>query len=255
MAIEKTQGISLGVFALGDTSQIATFLTRDFGLIRCVAKGSRSKKNRFGYSLQPIILANIVFYHRPRRELFTLSQSDVCQSYPEIRSDLLKSAYAQVSLELLKKILLPADKNCDVFIPTLRLFDKIQKAQNNPECAFSLVCFLCDLCFQLGFHPCFNSCHICSGKTPKMYLDLSEGKLFCGQCAPKPETKVISCFASEIIQAALISGKLPTGTGEKECLESIHVLLDFLSYHLERSLKLSSVEFLRSITESQCVRG
>ena len=51
MAIVQTEALVVRSYRLGETSLIVSLFTRDFGLMRCVAKGARGPKSRFGASL------------------------------------------------------------------------------------------------------------------------------------------------------------------------------------------------------------
>ena len=62
MAIVQTDALVLRSHRLGETSLIVTLFTRDFGLLRCVAKGARGPKSRFGASLEPGVSIAAVVY-------------------------------------------------------------------------------------------------------------------------------------------------------------------------------------------------
>ena len=49
MALVRSEGIVLKTYALGDTSRIVVVYTRDFGLLKLVAKGARKTPSRFGF--------------------------------------------------------------------------------------------------------------------------------------------------------------------------------------------------------------
>ena len=48
MAIVQTDALVIRSYRLGETSLIVHLFTGEFGLVRCVAKGARGPKSRFG---------------------------------------------------------------------------------------------------------------------------------------------------------------------------------------------------------------
>ena len=77
MAIVQTDALVLRSHRLGETSLIVTLFTRDFGLMRCVAKGARGGKSRFGAALEPGVSIAAVVYRKLTRDLQLLSKADI----------------------------------------------------------------------------------------------------------------------------------------------------------------------------------
>ncbi len=80
MAIVQTEAIVLRSYRLGETSLIVSLFTREFGLMRCVAKGARGPKSRFGASLEPGVRVNAVVYRKLTRDLQLLSKTDIVEA-------------------------------------------------------------------------------------------------------------------------------------------------------------------------------
>src|SRR5438093_12223074 len=104
MAIVTTEGVVLKVHALGDTSRIVTAYTRDFGLIKLVAKGARKSPSRFGFALEPLSRSRFVFYLKPDRELHLLSQADTLDPTGSRLAELARLAHGQAALELIERL-------------------------------------------------------------------------------------------------------------------------------------------------------
>lgn len=73
--IIRTEAIALRSVDYGETSQIVTLYTRRLGTIAVMAKGARGAKSRFGAALQPTAHIQAVFYHKPSREVHSLSEA------------------------------------------------------------------------------------------------------------------------------------------------------------------------------------
>jgi DNA repair protein RecO (recombination protein O) len=87
MAITETEAVIIRTYNLAEADKIVVCLTRNSGLVRAVAKGSRRLKNRFGAALEPFTLVNITYYQKENQELASLSQGEILKSYFNISKD------------------------------------------------------------------------------------------------------------------------------------------------------------------------
>src|SRR5436309_223798 len=84
MAIVQTEALVVRSYRLGETSLIVSLFTRDHGLLRCVAKGARGPKSRFGASLEPGVRVSAVPYRKLTRDLQLLSKTDIAEVLPAL---------------------------------------------------------------------------------------------------------------------------------------------------------------------------
>jgi DNA repair protein RecO (recombination protein O) len=80
MGLFDTEALVLRTYNLAEADKIVVCLTRDAGLIRAVAKGSRKLKNRFGAALEPFTLLNISCFQKEHQELISLRNVEILQS-------------------------------------------------------------------------------------------------------------------------------------------------------------------------------
>ena len=88
MKLVTTDAIVLRSYNLAEADRIVLCLTRSAGLIRCVAKGARRMKSRFGAALEPFTLIRLSFHERENRELMTASNAEILKSYFNLNSRL-----------------------------------------------------------------------------------------------------------------------------------------------------------------------
>jgi DNA repair protein RecO (recombination protein O) len=81
MAITETEALVLKTYNLAEADKIVVCLTRNSGLVRAVAKGSRRIKNRFGAALEPFTLLHIAYYQKENQELVSMRQAEILKSY------------------------------------------------------------------------------------------------------------------------------------------------------------------------------
>lgn len=120
--MEKTIGIVIRCKDYSETSQLVWMFTKDFGKLKVIAKGSRASIKKFKGKLDLFNLCEVVFYKNPRRELHTLSECDVLESFSKIRLDLNRLATATYFAELLDASVGLEDPSREVYSLVLDIF-------------------------------------------------------------------------------------------------------------------------------------
>jgi DNA repair protein RecO (recombination protein O) len=87
MAITETEALVLRTYNLAEADKIVVCLTRNAGLVRGVAKGSRRIKNRFGAALEPFTLLNISYYEKENQELVFMRHVEILKSHFNLSRD------------------------------------------------------------------------------------------------------------------------------------------------------------------------
>ena len=103
MAIVQTDALVLRSYRLGETSLIVHLFTGDHGLLRCVAKGARGPKSRFGAALEPGVRVNAVVYRKLTRDLQLLAKADIVTYWPSLWESPDRFARAGAVLEFLDR--------------------------------------------------------------------------------------------------------------------------------------------------------
>ena len=84
-------------------TSIVVFLTRDKGVLRGVAKGARKFANRFGSSLEPMSVVRAFYYEKERKDLVTVSNCDLLESFFDVQKDLKVSFTLSYFAELIEE--------------------------------------------------------------------------------------------------------------------------------------------------------
>ncbi|OGL41905.1 MAG: DNA repair protein RecO [Candidatus Schekmanbacteria bacterium RIFCSPHIGHO2_02_FULL_38_11] len=87
MGIQRTKAIVLKSLNFAETDKIITLYTQSFGKIGTIAKGARRINSKFGSSLEPGTLLDVIFYEKESSNLSNVSQSSIIDSFREIRDD------------------------------------------------------------------------------------------------------------------------------------------------------------------------
>ncbi|HYN19556.1 MAG TPA: DNA repair protein RecO [Thermoanaerobaculia bacterium] len=104
VGLASAEGIILDVLDLHDKDRIVTFLTRDRGKKKGVAKGARAKHSRFGGQLQPLAKVQVTWFEKEGVELGRISSVELVRPAFHLMQDLegilLGSYLADHMLEL-----------------------------------------------------------------------------------------------------------------------------------------------------------
>jgi len=113
--IERTEGIVIRCRDITETSQLVYFYTRDFGKLKVIVKGSRGRTKRFKSKFDLFSINEILFYHNHKKELHTLKETEMIESFQGIRSSIDKVALASYMAELADRLTPVEDPVSDIY--------------------------------------------------------------------------------------------------------------------------------------------
>src|SRR3954447_2778005 len=85
---EKSLALVIRTTDWSETSRIATLWTRDFGKVRVLAKGGRRLKSNFEIALDLLTVCSMVFLRKSSGGLDLLTEAQVAERFPRLRTDL-----------------------------------------------------------------------------------------------------------------------------------------------------------------------
>lgn len=176
MAHYRDEGIALRAIRLGETDRIVTFLTKENGKVRAVAKGVRRPKNRIGSRVEP--LSHVTMMCWQGRELDTVTQVELLESFRAIRGDLGRMGSAITMLEIVDQVALERHESSQLFtmlLGALRALD-----QHDAPTLLGAFCF--KLLALEGVGPVLDACAICESDGPLVAFDPTTGGLLCQSC-------------------------------------------------------------------------
>lgn len=154
----KATGINLKSMALGESDRLLTILTREFGLIRAVAPGSR-KHNSSLSGRSGLFVVNELLIAKGR-SLDKITQAETQESYPGLNQDLGKLAASQYLAEMTLYQALSEQPQEELFCLLSEHLSRLEKLpKNQPRLA---IAHLCHAVFHLlalaGIAPQVQSC-------------------------------------------------------------------------------------------------
>jgi DNA repair protein RecO (recombination protein O) len=88
VTLTTAEAILLDVQDLHDRDRIVTFLAREHGKKKGVAKGARTRHSRFGGQLQPLAKVHVTWFEKEGRELVRISAVEMDRAARSLQEDL-----------------------------------------------------------------------------------------------------------------------------------------------------------------------
>jgi DNA repair protein RecO (recombination protein O) len=248
MAIVRCEGVVLKTHALRDTSLIVVVYSREYGLLRLVAKGARKSPSRFGFALEPLSRSSFVIYHKADRDLQLVSHADTIEPVGSRLTDLTRLAHAQALLELVDRLVWGEEAHAELYD---LLVASLTSTTRVPSAALPAVtvAFELQLASLLGYRPRLDACVGCAGAvSQRRVFSPARGGLLCDRCAAG-EAGAIVMSADALAGLALLLERPVGEAGDyvelKRSGEILRVVDAFLRHHFNR-FRLRSLEMLRA---------
>lgn len=226
MAAEKALALVVRITDWSETSRIATFWTREFGKVRGLAKGGRRLKSNFEVALDLLNVCSIVLLRKSSGGLDLLTEAQIVERFPGLRTVLPALYAAYYVAELLVDLTQDYDPHPALFdeaLATLRDLGKpvevslstgggcqrgrplAQGEATGPRIArFELV-----LLRELGYSPALESCATCGSPVIDGLLVFSTaaGGLLCPRCqSSQRDRRPLSSDAWRALRTLMESG-------------------------------------------------
>jgi len=184
MGLVETEAIVLRTYRLAEADKIVVCLTEKAGLVRGVAAGARRLKSRFGASLEPFTLVQLVYFEKEGRELVTLKSAEILRSY----FDLARDPEAQSAFDYFGELVLEFSPPSQVDERIYRMVRATTDAlAERRELIKGLTCYFELWMLRLsGFLPGMRRCVDCGRDLQAVEVSkyiTAEGVLRCGHCA------------------------------------------------------------------------
>ena len=111
MSARVSEAFVLQTYPFKEGDLIVSFLTRDLGKLRGVARRARRPKSGFGSSLERLSHIRMSYFQRENRELVTVDSCDLLQSQFSLLSDFRAACALDFFAEVSEQLLPPAEPN------------------------------------------------------------------------------------------------------------------------------------------------
>lgn len=235
MSLYRDEAVVLRTQKLGEADRIVTFLTREHGRVRAVAKGVRKTSSRLGARVEPFMLVDVQFYEG--RSLDIVTQVETIGAYGRpIAGDYARYTSGTAMLETAER-LTETERE-----PSLQLFLLLAGglralAEGTHDPGLVLDAFLLRALAVAGWAPSFIDCARCGADGPHRAFAIGAGGSVCAQCRP-PGSAAPHPQTLELL-AALLSGDWRTADASelRQRREGSGLVAAYLQWHLERQVR------------------
>lgn len=158
MPVYKANAIVLHRFSLGETDRVLTLFTRDAGKLNAVAKGSRRPGSRLSGATELFTDARLLL--AVGKSLDIVSQCEIRESFPGIRSDLALLARATYLCELTDRLTVDREPDPELFDLLLSALYLLQRSKDCPDVIVHA--YEMHALAQRGYEPALTACVKCS---------------------------------------------------------------------------------------------
>ncbi len=243
----KVSAIVLRRHPLGETDKILRLFTRERGKLSVVAKGARRPSSRFAGVTE--VLAYARFVIAPGSSLDVVTQCDIGETFPSLRTNLFRLSCAHYLTELVDRLTEDYHPNKPLFDLLLGGLYLLERGSPEPPlvCAFQL-----QSAWVTGYAPALESCVHCHSQMSAEKIRgfmVPSGGVICDGCSRK--VKGWEKVTPEEVQIALLLMKkpLPQSAQIQASPVVFHHLLQVIRHHLEYRIEqpIKSASFLEGL--------
>ena len=175
----KKNGLVIQEKDLGENDKLLTILTERYGKVFVVAKGAKSVRNRHMASCQ--LFSYATFGLRKRGNYYYIVDSDLIESYYDIRTDITKLSLASFVCDVINDVVQEGNNEDAILKLALNTFFAI--AKNLKPLEFIRAAFELRIATESGFAPNLDTCSNCDSDEIKLsYFDIVDGIIYCEKC-------------------------------------------------------------------------
>jgi DNA repair protein RecO (recombination protein O) len=130
VAARVSDSLILRTYPLKESDLIVSFLTRDQGKLRGVAKRARRPKSPFGSGLERLSHVKMYYFQRETRELVNLDSCELIHSQFNLASDYAAGVALDFIAEVSEQLLPPAEPSERFFRLVLAVLDYLRTVES-----------------------------------------------------------------------------------------------------------------------------
>ncbi|MGQ9837893.1 MAG: DNA repair protein RecO [Cyanobacteriota bacterium] len=251
----RVTGINLKGIPLGESDRIITILTREQGLIRAVAKGSRKQPSKLGGRMEQFVINDLLIAQgrwpaqtNSSQRLQRIVQAETLQSFPRLSRSLAHLAAAQYLAEVTLILALPDQTQEDLFVLLVEHLQRLEQAPDPGAVLPLLTHGFYHLLALAGFAPQVQACHYCGSRltgklTGNVFFSSRSGGMVCEPCQVAQRPNPIALVSGPVLQAlaSLPNPTLPSLPADSlplsAWLGAERLLRRIFEHHTEREIR------------------
>jgi DNA repair protein RecO (recombination protein O) len=203
MPLFESESLVLKTYNLAEADRIVVFFTRDYGIVRGVAKGAKRLQSRFGSTLEPFSTVTLEYYEKEDRELVGIRRVELVRSSFAAASDPRFLHTFSYVADLLAAFVPPHDPNEKLYRMVKAC---IESGADTPDSLAAMRLYFELWLLRLGgYMPDWTKCDGCQRTlAPDEVADIkADFHLLCTSCRRSRGGQVISGLHRDIVANAL----------------------------------------------------
>ena len=241
-----SEALVLRTYPLKEADLVVSFLTRDQGKLRGVAKRARRPKSAFGSGLERLSHVRMAYFQRENRELVNLDSCELIRSQFGLVSDYQTSVALDFFAEVAEQLLPAAEPNEKFFRLLLAVLESLRPAGAASVEASGRV-WRAVTYFSLwsvrlaGMLPELHVCLGCGAlldAADRAFFSRGQAGLVCGHCRGGNSWELSSesrAVAAEMLRLP-VGGLTKTGWSQPIAADLRRFLVQQMESHVERRL-------------------
>ena len=175
----KTEAVVLRHTDWGEADRILVLFTKEGGKQRAIAKGVRRLHSRKSGHLEPFTRVALVL--AKGRDLWIVTQAEALDLFPQLGSDLIRTAHAAFVIELLDRFTFEEGENQALY---KLIVETLSRLATEEILFHPLLYYEMRLLDLLGFRPQLFNCVQCQSEITArdQYMSYLEGGILCPNC-------------------------------------------------------------------------
>lgn len=180
-----TNAINIRSYNLSESDKIIVMYSKEKGLIKGVAKGSKKTSSKLGGRMD-MLVANKLMLHKGKN-LDTICQAEALDTFMNLRRDMDKLFYSMYCAEIINNFGIENDPNSEeIFNLFYSLLETMSKAKTKEETLLSVLRFQLQVMNVSGYSLETDQCVKCNCKIneEEIYFSFEQGGILCKDCKP-----------------------------------------------------------------------
>ncbi len=242
--------INLKSYPLNENDKIIVMYSKEYGLMRAVAKGIKKSKSKLGASMDMMVANKILLSQG--KNLDIICQAQGLNSFKNIRNNVDKLFYSIYACEIVINLGIENDPNSkDIYELFYQFLNKVSKSNNKIELMLALIRFQLKMTDISGFTLELGHCINCGQICDDTYFSFEQAGILCKKCRSSDiKTIKIHRKIKDFFEVLLLSDfdsktKYDKLADEFVCNCAFDFLKKYLQFHCPKRFK--SIDILEKI--------
>ncbi len=243
-----TNAINLKSYNLSESDKIIVMYSKEKGLIKGVAKGSKKTSSKLGGRMDMLVANKIMLFKG--KNLDTICQAEALDTFMNLRRDMDKLFYSMYCAEIVSNFGIEDDPNSEeIYTLFYSLLKTMSKASTKEELLLSIIRFQLKIMHICGYSIEMDKCVKCGCSTEKesLFFSLEQGGIICENCkttaigAIKIHYKINNFLKTLLNLDFEIKTKYDELATERICEFCFKLLKNYISFYSPKKFKTTEI--------------